>query len=160
MRVLGWFVLALVCIGAPAPIAAQTQPPTDVELKALGETAGELEVCSAFFMVVATCIAPQEPKLASDYEAKGKTIGGLSFKLLENLGVSEEAISAQYKLYTNSMLNAMQKNCTNIAVLLQRYMNFCQRLSQDADPRLKEWIACFQTERQRSCGSPGLPGLP
>jgi hypothetical protein len=37
------------------------------------------------------------------------------------------------KLYTDAMMNAMQQNCTNIAVL-QRYMNFCQRLSQDADP--------------------------
>jgi hypothetical protein len=64
-----------VAIGALAPIAAQAQPkpPTDVELKALGETAGELEVCSAYFMVVAACIAPQEPKLAGDYEKKGKT---------------------------------------------------------------------------------------
>jgi hypothetical protein len=60
-KVLGWFswiwvVLALrACIAVLAPIAAEAQPksPTDVELKALGETAGEMEVCSAFFMVVA-----------------------------------------------------------------------------------------------------------
>jgi hypothetical protein len=45
-KMLGWFALALVCIGTPAPIAAQAQPPTDIELKALGEAAGELEVCS------------------------------------------------------------------------------------------------------------------
>src|SRR5262249_44867025 len=107
---------------------------------------------------IAACIAPQEPKLAGDYEKKGKTVGDLSFTLLKNLGVSEDAFDAQYKIYTNSMLNAMQKNCTNIAVLLQRYMNFCQRLSRDADPRLKEWVECYQTGRQRSCGSPGLPG--
>src|SRR5205823_10866503 len=45
----------------------------------------------------------------------------------------------------------------NIAILLKRYLNFCQRLSQDADPRLKEWVECFQTGRERSCGSPGVP---
>src|SRR5262249_11382059 len=122
-----WVVLALlICIGALAPIVAQAQPPTDAQRKALGETAGELEVCSAFFMVVAACIAPQEPKLSDDYAKKGTTVGNLSFTLLKNLGVSEAAFDAQYKIYTDSMLNAMQKNCTNIAVLLQRYMNFCQ----------------------------------
>jgi hypothetical protein len=81
----------------------------------------------------------------------------LSFTLLKNLGMSEEAISARYDLFTNSMMNAMQKNCTNIAVLLQRYLNFCQSLSQDADPRLKEWVACFQTGRERFVRRPSAP---
>src|SRR5262249_48186837 len=121
--------------------------PTDAQRKALGETAGELEVCSAFFMVVAACIAPQEPKLSDDYAKKGTTVGNLSFTLLKNLGVSEAAFDAQYKIYTDSMLNAMQKNCTNIAVLLQRYMNFCQRLSQDADPRPNRAAALVRVAR-------------
>jgi hypothetical protein len=45
---------------------------------------------------------------------------------------------------------------TNIAVLLQRYLKFCQQLSHDTDQRLKEWVACARA-RQRTCGGPGLP---
>ena len=87
-------VLALlICAQAPISLQAQTQPPTDVEVKAMGETAGEMEECSAFFMVVAACLAPQEPKLAGDYEKKGRTVGGLSVKLFNGLGVSEDASS-------------------------------------------------------------------
>jgi hypothetical protein len=154
ITVAGGVLLATLGAGALAPISAQT---TDDHVKrAMGEVAGELEVCSAYFMVVSTCVKPQEPRLARDYEADGKRIGGISFMLFQSLGVSEAAVAAQYKLYTDAMMNAMQQNCTNIAVLLQRYRNFCQRLSQDADPRLKEWIAC-SSARQRSCGGPGLP---
>jgi hypothetical protein len=117
-------VLALL-ICALAPIAAQAQPkqPTDVELKALGETAGEMEVCSAFFMVVAACLAPQEPKLAGDYEKKGKQIGGLSFTLLKNVGMSEEAISAQYdnytKLYDECDAEELHKHCRPAETLFE-----------------------------------------
>jgi hypothetical protein len=45
-------------------------------------------------------------------------------------------------------------------VLLKKYMSFCQQLSQDADPRLKEWIACFRVhhsddaELRRCAGAP------
>src|ERR1700730_16640926 len=54
---------------------------------------------------------------------------------------------------------AMGGDCTNIAVLLQRYLKFCQQLSHDADQRLKEWVACARA-RQRTCGGPGLPWHP
>src|SRR5437868_5168110 len=98
-------------------------------------------------MVVAAFLAPQEPKLAGDYEKKGKQIGGLSFTLLKNFGMSEEAISARYDLFTNSMMNAMQKNCTNIAILLQRYLNFCQRLV--ARPPCSSLYAAAERRRAR-----------
>jgi chromosome partitioning protein len=65
--------------------------------------------------------------------------------------VSDAAYAAQGSLYAKAMMKAMDGNCTNIAVLLQRYSDFCQRLSQDADPRLKEWIACIRA-RNQTCG--------
>jgi hypothetical protein len=70
--------------------------------------------------------------------------------------LSDAAYAAQGSLYAKAMMKAMDGNCTNIAVLLQRYSDFCQRLSQDADPRLTEWIACIRA-RNQTCGGPGLP---
>jgi hypothetical protein len=63
--------------------------------------------------------------------------------------------AAQASLYTEAIKNAMGGDCTNIAVLLQRYLKFCQQLSHDADQRLKEWLACARA-RQRTFGGPGL----
>jgi hypothetical protein len=48
---------------------------------------------------------------------------------------------------TAAMINAMRGDCTNIAVLRQRYSRFCERLSQGTDRRFKEWIACARAGR-------------
>jgi hypothetical protein len=147
---------AVLLVGALAPISAQTTE--DPKKRALGEVAGEMEVCSAYFYVVSTCLKPQEPRLASEYEAQHKQSFVLSSTLLQKYGVSDDAIVAQFENYTKALMTAIQFNCTNIAVLLQRYATFCQRLSQDPEPRVKEWLACSNA-RQRTCGGPGLPKL-
>jgi hypothetical protein len=71
-------------------------------------------------------------------------------------GVSDAAYEAMNRIHSKAMMKAMGGNCTNIAVLLERYSNFCQRLSQDADPRLMEWTACIRA-KQQTCGGPDLP---
>jgi len=62
------------------------------------------------------------------------------------------AYAAQASLYTEAIKNAMGGDCTNIAVLLQRYLKFCQQLSHDADQRLKEWVACARARLGRAAG--------
>jgi hypothetical protein len=59
-------------------------------------------------------------------------------------------------LYAKAMMEAMNGNCSNIAILLNKYMSFCQQLDRDADPRLKAWVACLRAGQQK-CGGPGLP---
>ena len=54
-------------------------------------------------------------------------------------------------------MKSMGGNCTNIAVLLNKYMDFCVQISQDADPRLRAWIACFHAGQHGLCGGPGVP---
>lgn len=77
-------------------------------------------------------------------------------------GLSGDAYIAMLPLLAQNMRELLGNremlgnNCSNIAVLLKKYSNFCQRLSQGADPRLKEWIA-FARARQQTCSGPGLP---
>ena len=66
------------------------------------------------------------------------------------------AFVAQDAYYTKAMMGEMNGNCSNIQVLLNKYSDFCQQLSRDADPRLKAWIACLRAGQQ-TCGGPGLP---
>jgi hypothetical protein len=70
-----------------------------------------------------------------------------------SVGVSDTAYAALGSLLAEAMMKSMDGNCTNIAVLLKKYMNFCQRLSHDADARLMEWVACARTSK-RTCGGP------
>jgi hypothetical protein len=91
------------------------------------------------------------------YSVAAEKVGILAINTGRAAGVSDEAYAAQATLYTDAMMKAMGKNCTNIAVLLQKYVDFCQRLKQDADPRLMEWIACAHAGREDNCDGPGLP---
>jgi hypothetical protein len=88
--------------------------------------------------------------MARTYRQAADQVGYLSFKILRSFGMSEDAFAARGRLYNEEMMKSTSNNCTNIAVLLQKYMNFCKRLTEDADPRLKQWITCKQT-RQSPC---------
>jgi hypothetical protein len=136
--------------------SAQAQTPDQVVLSAMGEVAGELQICSVYYLVGSSCLDTQKPELARTYRAGADKLGNLAIMSGRAAGVSDAAYAAQSSLYAKAMMKAMDGNCTNIAVLLQRYSEFCQRLSQDADPRLKEWMACIRA-RNQTCGGPGLP---
>jgi hypothetical protein len=145
-------VLAALVVSIALSQSAVAQSEADIK-RALGEVAGELQQCSVYFLVTSTCIEPQEPALAGKYREMADKLIGLAISSGRAAGVSDDAYAALNSLLTESMMKAMGGNCTNIAVLLKKYMNFCQRLSQDADPRLKEWVACARA-RQRTCGGP------
>jgi hypothetical protein len=51
------------------------------------------------------------------------------------------------------MMKSMGGNCINSAVPMKKYMNFCQLLNRDADPRLMEWIKCVHAA-DRTCNGP------
>jgi hypothetical protein len=134
-------VVLVLCLNISS---AAPQTGDDIQ-QAKGEVASELQVCSIYFRIGRSCLSLQEPALARSYGEMSDKVADLAIYY-----------AAQESLYTEAMINAMRGDCTNIAVLLQRYSRFCQRLSQNADPRLKEWIACVRA-RQRTCGGPGLP---
>jgi hypothetical protein len=153
MRTRGIFAAVAVSIVIAQSAGAQTD--ADMQ-RALGEVAGELEVCSVYFLVASACIKDQRPDLAENYRAASDKVAGVAISSGRAVGVSDKVYAAQTSLYTEAMMKAMSGNCTNIAVLLQRYSNFCKRLAEDADPRLKEWAACARARRE-TCDGPGLP---
>jgi len=132
------------------------QTPDQVMLGAMGEVAGELQTCSVYFLVTSSCINPQRPDLGLAYRQEADRLGNLAISSGRAAGISDQAYLARGNMYASAMMKAMGGNCTNIAVLQQRYLNFCQQLSQDADPRLRAWIACIRNQKQ-TCGGPGLP---
>jgi hypothetical protein len=130
---------------------------TDEDMKsALGEVGGELQICSAYFAVCSRCIKPQKPDLAITYRQASDRTASLAYSSQRTAGVSDEAFRAQDSYYTKAMMEVMNGNCSNIQVLLNKYLSFCQQLARDADPRLKAWIACLRAGQQ-TCGGPGLP---
>ena len=131
---------------------ATAQSEADVKW-AMGEVAGELQQCSVYFLVLSSCVASQEPALARTYRNMSDKVADLAISSGRAVGASDEAYAALGSLLAETMMKSMGGNCTNVAVLLRKYMSFCQRLSRDTDPRIREWMACARA-RQRTCGGP------
>ena len=122
------------------------------------QSQGELQICSAYFLVGSSCLSVQEPSLSRRYREMADKVADLAIQSSRAVGISDAAYVAMAQLETKAMMKAMGGNCTNIAVLLKRYLEFCQRLSRDADPRLVEWIECARAQK-RTCSGPGLPSV-
>jgi hypothetical protein len=152
------FTIALLLAGAvSAP--AQTDQET---IWAMGEVGEELQVCSIYFTVASGCLQRQEPALSETYIQMARRAALLGAEAKQSAGVSPEAYLAFSDVLFKDMKKSIGGNCSNIAVLLKKYMTFCQQLSQDADPRLKKWIACIRAhqsaaEQRRCAGGPGAP---
>jgi hypothetical protein len=139
----------LTCTGMGAQL---TQPDKDMA-GAFGETADEMRVCSVYFRVVASCAKDNDlHDIAQKYTVGADKLADASIGILISpvVGMSQQAYLAANSLDVKAMMGAMNSNCTNISILLQRYSDFCQRLSQDATPRFKEWAACVRA-KQRPC---------
>ena len=103
----------------------------------MGEVGEELQVCSVYFTVISGCLGHQRPDLSETYLQAAQRLALLGASSKQSAGVSPEAYLAFSDVLFQNMKKSMGGNCTNIAVLLKKYMNFCQRLSQDVDPRLE-----------------------
>jgi hypothetical protein len=125
---------------------------------ALGEVGGELQTCSVYFTVISGCLQHQRPDVSERYQQAANRLALLGASIQQSAGVSQEAYLAFSDVLFQGMKKSIGGNCTNIAVLLKKYMDFCQKLSQDADPRLKEWIACIRAHQQ-TCGGVIAPSL-
>jgi hypothetical protein len=150
MKIKPFTVAALIlCLGGSA-VTAQTNEQIK---QAVGEVAGELQQCSVYFLVLSTCVEQQDPALSQSYRKAADRVGQLSLSSGRTAGVSNEAYMALGTMLSEDMMKSMGGNCVNVAVPMKKYMNFCQKLSRDADPRLTEWIKCIQTS-DKTCNSP------
>jgi hypothetical protein len=68
------------------------------------------------------------------------------------VGLSQAAITARQKMTTDAMMKLMGGQCINIAVVIERYADFCGQLHRDADPRLQELLAGQTCTRKYRCG--------
>ena len=78
--------------------------------------------------------------LISDLNAQASKIGGLAISTGATVGVTIEGQQARSKLMRDEMSQKLNNNCTNIAVLMEKYLTFCKQLSENADPRLAELL--------------------
>jgi hypothetical protein len=146
---------AIVALAAFLPFGTSAAQLTQEDVVAAGrEVAGELQQCSVYFILSSNCIGSQDPALARDYRTAADRFGALSLRGGRAAGQSDDAYRAMASLLMEGMMNAIQQSCVNAAVLVRKYASFCQRLGQDVDVRLKEWMACKEAQRSPCPGGP------
>lgn len=149
MHLISHLIAATLILGGGTTFA-QTK---DEMRGSLGEVAGEFHECSVYFLVSATCVAPQDSDLAGKLGAVADRFSNEAISGLRSVGMSDDAYAARGKLLVETMMKSMGGNCTNIAVLQRKYMNFCQRLNDNPDARLVEWMTCLRASK-KTCGGP------
>jgi tetratricopeptide (TPR) repeat protein len=149
-EVVGWgtqmlkFTIAAIAISIASAAIAQDQP-RDGENRTLNELSWEMLECSTYFLISAQCIEshpdPSAPRTTSDLRQAAEKIGTLAITTGRAAGVTDEGVAERTKLTFQKLMKSINNNCVNIAVLLDRYNNFCKQLSQEPDKRLKELLA-------------------
>jgi hypothetical protein len=134
-------IIAAFAIGCMTFVAIG-QPLSENEKRAVNELSGELLECSVYFTISAECMRghpdPRVPSIIKKYEEASTTAGGKAMMVGRIVGLTDDAVASRMKLIQNEMMKSIKDNCVNIAVLLERYANFCPGLLQDMDPRLNE----------------------
>jgi hypothetical protein len=134
-------IIAAIATGCMTFVAVG-QPLSENEIRAVNALSAELLECSVYFTITVQCVRghpdPSVPRIIENFEEMSKKAGVMSIQVGKIVGVTDAAVGSRMKLITNEMMKSMNNDCVNIAVLLERYTNFCQRLLQDADPRLIE----------------------
>ncbi len=134
--------------------AAAAQSNQEHMAEAVLETASEMQECTVYFVVSSSCFIEQSPTMVKQYRDAADRMGELALESAKTLGMSTEAFIARHSLMGEKMMEDMGKSCINVAVLQRRYAKVCQRLSQSADTRLLEWIACKKAKKLSCPGGP------
>jgi hypothetical protein len=137
-------LILAVCWISIMTTGAIAQALSDAQTRAINELSGEMSECAVYFLITATCLEgnpePRTPQLIKDLKEQAGKIGALAIKTGRIVGVTDDAVGARMRLTRDDMMKSLNNNCTNIAVLLEKYTNFCQALTQNADPRLGELL--------------------
>jgi hypothetical protein len=130
-------VAAIIMCLITAAVHAQSKADTDW---ATNELSSEMIECGQYFLVSWACFTdfpnPDAEAAANDYRAASDRISQLAFQVGKSVGLTEQAVASRMRLANDSLNKTINKNCTNISILQERYATFCKNLTQRPGQRL------------------------
>lgn len=129
--------LALIFFAFPA--ASESRTPQE----AMNEFSSEVAECAAYFSITLICVANSGKIDKADlagYEKMREAYLELLFRTGKLAGVSGKASLARFELYLKDMMKETDKECINIAVLLNRYGASCRFVLEHPDRRLEQFL--------------------
>ena len=150
-------VMLIALLVASSPAMGQKPDLSEPNVaRSLNELSGEMLECAVFFAIGSQCVKGHpDPSAPETVESAMKAFDELLDMAIDTgrkAGLSQAAITARQKMTTDAMMKLMGGQCINIAVVIERYADFCEQLHRDADPRLQELLAGQTCTRKYRCG--------
>jgi hypothetical protein len=118
--------------------AGTAESPSQNKTTIFNELVGELLECAVYFDMSQVCVGDQSASLVKTLAKASETVRTLAIDLGSQIGVTQEGILSYTRLVTEKMMNDQGRSCVNASVNIERYNNFCAKLSRQVDWRLEE----------------------
>jgi hypothetical protein len=123
---------------------------------ATNELSSEMIECGQYFLVSWGCFKgvpnPAAEATANDYRAASDRISQLALQVGKSIGLTEQAVASRMRLANQGLNKAINGNCVNISILLERYATFCKTLARHPDQRFIELMQCSLKKTTMPCG--------
>ena len=108
-------------------------------MRAANNLAHEHMICASYSMIVASCLIEKNKTdpTGERYKELGGTFIERGVRIGDIAGVSVKASEARLKVASQSMLEEIENNCSNISILMQNHMKACLTLHNEGPNRLR-----------------------
>lgn len=108
---------------------------------AFNEISSEMSQCAAYYAIGTYCVG-ESLEATSKRNIDAAMLAANNYAILfgKEASLSNQALLSRNKMFPKSLLNEMDGNCVNIAVLLSKYGESCRLLIEHPDVRLEELI--------------------
>lgn len=138
--VLGLQAFALTNAGADGPIGNTQQRLAKFHLAAMN-AAEDFTTCFVYFRIVAVGMANSgRPDMEQSFEGYAEKALAYAAMYGEMGGLMSEAISASANLQIKEQMGMIGGNTSNIAILNEKYMEFCTSAMLAPESRLRHWL--------------------
>lgn len=98
--------------------------------------------CQHYLMIMSEALKTNDPDhaLIENYVKNAKLAGDVAFTYGETAGMSIDAMIARSKLISDKMLESLDNNFANIAVIQVKYADLCAGMLETPEIRNQYWI--------------------
>ncbi len=106
--------------------------------RGLNEVSQEFALCYGYYSLVAICLDPKkDASTAQSYRAFADVFLQGTYMAGKAAGLSDAALQARATLSFAEMQRDTDKDCRNIAVVLQKYSEKCKQMASDPEAAMK-----------------------
>ena len=110
----------------------------EINTRALNEVSQEFAICRGYFTLIALCLDPaKDANVAQRYRSSADQFATVTFQFGKAAGLSDAALLARATLAFKQVQTETDKDCRNIAVVLEKYSDRCSGMAKDVEGTIR-----------------------